>query len=201
MIFCDKPKSFPYLLIREVYDQNELTGIWQELEFLTASSKLDPPELTGQTTPETKHNHGVFVDNIYTDRKYSNILQVNRKLFSLEVTEAYESLHYTNRYKSKTNLDTTLISYYENSGYYKPHHDNAVITAISWHFRYPKAFTGGDLIFTDFDEKIEIEDNMLVMFPSCATHEVTPIVMRSDHPPMSGYGRYAISNFSQIVNK
>jgi Rps23 Pro-64 3,4-dihydroxylase Tpa1-like proline 4-hydroxylase len=201
MIICDKPKSFPYLVIRDFYTNEEQKSIWQELEFLTTSSKLDPPNLTGQKDPSMKHNHGVFIDNIYTDRKYSNILQINRKLFSPEVTKAYESLHYTNRYKSITNLDTTLVSYYENAGYYKPHHDVAVVTAISWHFRQPKAFSGGNLIFTDFNEIIEIEDNMLVMFPSCAMHEVTSIAMESYYPEMSGYGRYAISNFSQISNK
>jgi hypothetical protein len=201
MIICDKPKSFPYLIIRNFYNDQEQKSIWQELEFLTVSSKLNPPELTGQLDPTMKQNHGVFIDNIYTERKYSNILQINRKLFSQEVTEAYESLHYTNRYKSITNFDSTLVSYYENAGYYKSHKDIATITSISWHFKQPKAFSGGDLIFTDFNEKIEIENNMLVIFPSCASHEVTPISMESYYPEMSGYGRYAISNFSQIVNK
>ena len=84
--------------------------------------------------------------------------------------------------------DKTLVSYYEDGSYYKPHVDAAIMTCISYHWKEPKEFTGGDLHFGDF--KVPIENNCLLIFPSCTEHEVSPV---------SGQGRYAITQFLNFV--
>jgi hypothetical protein len=198
MDICTKEKPFPYLLIRNFYEPSDLDLIWEELKFLTHSQKLHPPELTGQPNKGMKSNKGLFLDNCYTDRDFSNILKVNRKVFSLEVLKAYGNLNYLNRHVFLINHDTTLVSYYENSNYYKSHTDNAVITAVSYFFKEPRQFEGGNLIFTEFDETVEIENNMLVIFPSFAKHEVQAITMDPSSPAFSGNGRYCISQFMSI---
>ena len=195
MIICTDPKPFPYLKIRNFYNPEELRLIWQELDFLTHYNKMNPPEQTGQKGPHMKHNVGLFLDELYRDRKYSNILGVNRKLFSEEVVNAYTSLHITYNTYRLCNFDTTLVSYYENSSYYKSHHDLAVATSVTWIFKEPKKFKGGDFIFSQFNEKIEVENNMTVIFPSCMLHEVTSIEMDISAIPYDGNGRYCLSNF------
>lgn len=200
MLVDDKDKPFPYLLIRNFYDEEELRGIWEELKFFTYKNKLLSPSKTGQTNPLAKKNSGLFLDQVFSDRRYSNILRANRKLFTSQIMKIYADLHFTYENIMQANFDTTLISYYEDTSYYKPHHDQAAITALTWFFKEPKAFTGGDLIFTKFNETIEIENNMLLIFPSVVTHEVTPVQMGSNNTKFSGLGRYCMSQFLNITS-
>lgn len=186
-----------YLRIDNFYDDNELALIWEELKFLTYSHKLNPPEKTGQTNPLMKKNRGLFLDDIYSDRNISNILKVNRKIFTKDVMKQYNDLSEMHENIFNCNQDSTLISYYENAGYYKSHSDTAVITALTWLFKEPKQFEGGDLIFTKFDEKIEVTNNTLIMFPSHFKHEVTAISMQG-YEPFSGNGRYCMSQFINV---
>jgi Rps23 Pro-64 3,4-dihydroxylase Tpa1-like proline 4-hydroxylase len=198
MDICDVEKPFPYLKIKNYFNEKELELIWEELKFLTYKEKLEPPHKTGQINPNMKNNAGLYLDNIYTNRNYSNILNVTRKTFSLEIIKSYKNLNMMNEIVLLINNDSTLVSYYENEGYYKSHSDNSVITALIWLFKEPKKFEGGDLIFTDYNEKIKIENNMFVMFPSFVKHEVTAVTMNKSIPNFSGYGRYCISQFMNI---
>lgn len=198
MLVDDKDKPFPYLLIRDFYDEEELQGIWEELKFFTYKNKLSAPNKTGQASPLAKKNSGVFLDEVFSERRYSNILRANRKVFKSHIMKMYADLHFTYENIMQVNFDTTLISYYEDSSYYKPHNDQAAITALTWFFKEPKEFTGGDLIFTKFNETIEIENNMLLIFPSVVTHEVIPVQMVTDKTKFSGHGRYCMSQFMNI---
>jgi hypothetical protein len=198
MEVCNDKKPFPYLKIRNYYTEEELKLIWRELDFLTDKNKLYPPQKTGQQKINMKHNHGVFIDEVYCDRSFSNILKVNRKTFSADIFKLYGSLHemYENIYM--INNDSTLLSYYENNGYYKSHNDVASITALQWIFKEPKKFTGGNLIFTKYNETVEIENNMMVMFPSFVKHEVTEVKMDTQYCGYKGNGRYCLSQFMNI---
>jgi Rps23 Pro-64 3,4-dihydroxylase Tpa1-like proline 4-hydroxylase len=192
-------KEGPYLLVRNFYNEEELRLIWQELDFLTYSDKLEPPSETGQPNNDMKMNKGIFLDSLYKYRSFSNILKVNRKLWCREIVEAIVNLNKIfSDYYTHTDSDNTLVSYYEQSDYYKPHHDRTITTAISWHFREPKCFDGGQLVLPDIGHTIEVENNMLIMFPSCMLHGVIPVKMKGNYEPFSGYGRYAISNFTQF---
>jgi len=188
----------PYLLIRNFYTNEEQALIWQELDFLTHKHKLQPPQATGQINAMMKKNMGVFLDNVYADRSTSNILKVNRKVFSAPVFKAYADLHPLTKCVNVVNSDSTLLSYYESTDHYKPHADQAVVTALSWHFKEPRCFDGGDLVFTDLDETIPVENNMLVMFPSCLRHGVTQVKMKDCVEPWKGFGRYCLSSFMNI---
>jgi len=187
-----------YLLVRNFYTDEEQALIWQELEFLTHKHKLQPPQATGQLNPMMKKNRGVFLDNIYADRSMSNILKVNRKIFSAPVFKAFADLHPLTKCINAVNADTTLLSYYEATDHYKPHSDTATVTALSWHFKEPRNFEGGDLVFSDLDETILVENNMLIIFPSCLRHGVTQVKMKDGVEPWKGLGRYCLSSFMNI---
>jgi hypothetical protein len=188
---------FPFLQVENFYSEEELKLIWQELDFLTDSIKLNPPEETGAAMNRNhvilKNNSGVFLDEIYKERKISNILNANRKIFSLEILDSFSELSFGYECIKHTNDDRTLISYYENNSYYKPHIDNAIYTAVTWFFKEPKCFVGGDFYFSDYDHKIEIKNNMTVIFPSFVRHSVDEVSLDENSP--IGSGRYSMTQF------
>jgi len=87
-----------------------------------------------------------------------------------------------------------MISYFENSDYYEPHHDCACITVLSWLYREPRRFSGGDLIIEN-DLKVDCLNNRTIVFPSILKHEVTKI--RMDKRDMNqNLGRFCITQFT-----
>lgn len=193
---------FPFLQIENTYSTDELELIWQELEFLNCLDKLEPPEKTGTAVEDgipLKNNSGLFLDDIYVKRNISNILTLNRRLFDPEILNVFSDLSFGYGSIKKTNDDTTLISYYENSNYYNPHEDVSMFTGVTWFFKEPKAFTGGNFYFSDYNLKIEVQNNMTVLFPSFVKHAVDEIVLKDDSLP--GHGRYCMSQFVYITNK
>lgn len=66
----------------------------------------------------------------------------------------------------------TLISLYEEGDEYKYHRDKAVLSII--YYLFDGEFTGGDFFLQHV--KVPIENNSLIIFPSCVHHCVKPIV-------------------------
>jgi hypothetical protein len=196
---------FPFLQIENLYSEDELILIWKEFDFLTHPDKLELPENTGtaldeETKVPLKKNKGLFLDNLYSSRNISNILTVTKQLFSPVILDAFAELSFGYENIKDTNKDATLLSYYENSEYYKSHKDQALYTAVSWFFKEPKSFSGGNFYFTDYGVKIEVQNNMAVIFPSFINHAVDEIVLEKNNN-LTGYGRYAISQFLYITDE
>lgn len=195
--------SKEFLVIDDFYTEDEQIDIWKELDFLTYDRKLMPPEETGtahdvDTGKPLKKNSAIFLDGIYARRELSNILNLNRKLFSQEIIDEFNGMDNCFKYIHHTNYDATLISYYEEKDYYKAHTDSSILTYLYWCHKEPKKFEGGDLILPEIDEGITYKNNRLVIFPSWRLHEVTPIKMIEEVESYSGYGRYCITNFVYI---
>lgn len=196
---------FPYIIVRDLYDSGQLESIWEELKFLGHTQKLSGPADTGSATKPMegseekkylKQNNGVWLDNVFADRKYSNILQINRKLFALREIIWMNHPHW---YFHQDGLlkDTTLISYYENTDYYHTHKDTAYFTAITWFFKEPKKFKGGNFYFDDYDIEIEVENNKMVIFPSVINHSVDELKM-SSQDLNKNLGRYSMVQFGNF---
>jgi hypothetical protein len=185
-MFFESP--VPHCIVRNYYNEKELELIFDELKFL--KGKLMPPEQTGTAVGEDgkpkKRNKGAFIDDLYTKRELSNILQLNKKIASPEIWANLDGKHWFYKYIKPSDRLTakTLLSYYEDGDYYKPHTDSAMVTAISYHWTEPKQFKGGELYFGDY--LVPIENNSLLIFPSCTEHEVKPVI---------GEGRYALTQF------
>jgi Rps23 Pro-64 3,4-dihydroxylase Tpa1-like proline 4-hydroxylase len=197
-----KVKDLPIVVIDNFYDNAACQKIWQELEFLNYDKKLEKDSSkTGSATHKLesgevvalRKNKSVFLDDVYAKREFSNILNENRKLFFPDVVLPLIKYHYFFNYFMELNYDSTLLNYYENSDFYKSHRDVAVITAITWFYKTPKKFLGGDLILEN-ELKIECGNNRTVIMPSCINHAVEPIYMEEQHLEQ-GFGRYSISQF------
>lgn len=187
-------------IIEDFYDDNELKLIWKELDYLTNTGKLLPPSKTGTSRDAKgnplKNNKGLFLDEYYTNRNFSNILNANRKIWT-SVNEDFINSNVLFRYLNSCNEDITLINYYENGDYYKQHHDMSVYTVLSYFYKEPKKFTGGNLILHDYNIEIEVKNNMVIYMPSILVHEVTPIIMENN----TGFGRYSMSQFLFVRNE
>ena len=121
----------------------------------------------------------------------SNILRENRKLWQSETVGELTKIHPFFRYLSQCNRDTTLVSYYEDSDYYLPHLDTAVVTVVSWFYKRPKKFSGGNLTI-EKELTIDCEYNRTVIFPSILYHEVATVLIDEDYRNKN-YGRYTIT--------
>ena len=195
MKFTINRDPIPYLIIEDIFSENELKLIMQELEFI--QPKLLDPSKTGSATnldgSYKKNNTGVLLDELYNFREFSDILLLNRKLFCEDVYEAAKMCHPSMQLFRTTAHDKTLISYYESGDRYDAHHDRAAATLIAWFFKEPKNFSGGDFILDEYNIKIEPKNNMAILFLSCYMHSVTEIVMKDKSIP--GSGRFSMSMF------
>jgi Rps23 Pro-64 3,4-dihydroxylase Tpa1-like proline 4-hydroxylase len=184
-------EPFPHLIIEDFYNQDELKLIWRELDFLTSPNKLMPANLNGST----EANHlSIILDQAYANRSISDILTVNRKVFSKEILDAFVSLNPLLAHINLINSDSTKIKYYENYNGYKKHQDSARFTALTYFYKEPKAFEGGDLYFNDFDYTIKLNNNMLVLFVGALWHESLPVSLKQNGY-ITGNGKYTMTQF------
>ena len=188
-----------FIYVEDVYDNDELQSIWQELDHLNCDNKLLHPNSVNSTVENNtpiKNNKSVFLEDHYKDPNLSNILSVNIKIIKSNVINQKDSWFFKDL---RFNRDSTLVSYYEGGDDYQPHKDNALVTACSWFFKEPKRFSGGDFYFVDYNTKIKVVNNTAVIFPSHIRHAVDSVNMNMNDQG-KGLGRYCISQFLEITN-
>ncbi len=198
-ILHDRPEQFPYIIIDNLYDKEELKGIWKELNFLVdklpdhVDEHLDSSAV--RDGEKLKVSKGIGLDAFYKERKSSNILNYNRKIFDVLKELRENKIGLTFFFKNlRCNYDTSQAVYYENEDHYKSHWDVAKVTCLTWLHKEPKRYTGGDLIFTDYDIKIDCIPNRCIIFPGSVKHEVTKVSMDKKYTG-KGYGRWTIVQF------
>lgn len=192
---CKEP--FEFILIDDTYTEEELRLIFAELDFWTLSGNLKEPKDTGAALENNKilkKNKGLFLDEVYSDRSYSNILKLNRKIFSIKLDKPSLIVNIL----KEANADSTLVSYYEDSDFYKSHRDGDAVTAVTYLYKQPKAFDGGDLVFPEYGYAFEPWFNRTYIFPGPINHSVDPVVMKQEDCG-KGLGRYCISNFIHVL--
>jgi len=197
-----KNEPFPYILIDDFYDQSELDGIWEELDYLCHPKRMGRSSIErGAATMEgqsLKNAWEVFLDTFFTSRDSSNILEINRKLFDKEIFKNHP--HWLFNHTDALRRDDTQILYYEDSDEYKPHRDYARLTCLTWFYREPKKFTGGNLRFPGFDMEIECKHNRVIVFPSSIHHGVDKVGMEEKDMDKK-LGRFAMSQFMACIDR
>jgi len=190
----------PYLLKRDVFSDEQLRLIFDELQFLNNSYLMQPPENTASARDHgnlIKNNKGVFLRNVYCREDASSIIRLLKDKLEQWVHE-YSEVHITNLPTAGTNELWFLVSYYENADYYKPHEDATFATALFWFNKEPQKFTGGDLTFNNTDEFIEYKNNSMIIFPGWARHSVSPVLFEGGG---DREGRYCVTVGMHIVPK
>ena len=194
---------FPHLIVDNFYNKEELELIWEELNYYTKPGKLFEAEnyggVVGYTTAKA-----ILLDSVYRDfsetkgnnyRPISNILTVNRKLFTSGVLDAFSEIHDCCILANQSNSDTTKVRYYHNGDSYDPHTDRPFqFLAFSYFYKEPKKFEGGGLYFPRYDYEIPCDNNSMIIFPGWVEHGVKEVKI-DDSDYFDGYGRYAITSF------
>lgn len=181
---------FYHTIIRDFYTEEEQIMMWQEIDFLNQPGKLLPPKYTGD--PDASQNKlGLFLDDFYgKNRQISNILTINRKIFNIFDFKNNENPFLN--YLSICDKDETMISYYSNNSYYKSHYDMFVLSSVTLFHRFPKKFSGGNLMFNEYGYIPDIKHNSMIIFPSFERHSVSRIKVEEDNYKD---GRYTINQF------
>ena len=189
-IYKDDP--FPHVLLEDFYTKGEWETAMREI--LKLDPHLLPPGMTGSARhPETgqpmKFNNGLFLNDAMPN---SEIVSLARRHIFDELVNQIDVLWWTELWR-RNNRQGWLISRYSNGQYYNAHADLSQFTFLLWLHHHPKPFTGGDLIFPDYDNyTIPCKDNTGIIFFGPTRHEV---------PPIQGNGRYTITLFTGLHGK
>lgn len=196
-------KPFPHLIIDNFYNEKELELVWEELNFYTKPGKLLEAKDYGGVVGYTNAK-ALMLDAVYKNysnnngnnyRNLSNILTVNRKLFTSGVLDAFANIHDCCCIANQSNSDTTKIRYYHNGEGYDPHTDKGFqFLGFSYFYKEPKKFTGGQLYFPKYDYEISCDNNSMIIFPGWVEHGVREVKIE-DSDYFDGWGRYAITSF------
>tara|TARA_R100000388_G_C7237798_1_gene159071 strand:+ start:24 stop:638 length:615 start_codon:yes stop_codon:yes gene_type:complete len=188
-------KPFPHLIINNFYNEDELQLIWEELKFYTKPDKFFEAKDFGGVIDKT-NSHAIILDQIYKkNRKLSNILTVNRKLFTSDALDIFAEIEDCCCIANKSNYDITKVRYYHDQEYYKPHTDKSFqFLAFSYFYKQPKKFSGGDLLFPKYNYQYPCNNNSIIIFPGWVEHGVSKITI-NDSDYYDGYGRYSITSF------
>ena len=123
---------FPLMVVENFYNEEELSLIWEELNFYTKPGKLLNAEGYGGIVDRTNAK-ALILDEIYTKqyRNVSNILTMNRKLFKCGVLDKFSEIHDCCSIANESNYDVTKVRYYHDKEYYDPHTDKGCLLYTS----------------------------------------------------------------------
>ena len=185
---------FPYTIMDGCYNEEELDIILKEFENIYDKKMMLPPWGTAAAMVKgnfLKRNIGAFVH----PNAPSEFPKLLCDISNPRLIQEHPHWFYN---KCKICAGNMLISYYDDGDYYKSHYDSATISTLTWFYKQPKRFSGGELRFKDYDLIIEAKHNRTLIFPSLHYHEVLPVKMEKGYEN-KGYGRYVISQFLNNV--
>ena len=194
-------EPFPHAIIDDFYNEEELELLWKEINYLTSPDRmvksgkdLGTAESKLSATP-LSNGYGIFLNELYKEESYSDILTITDKIFNPNLLNEISNLDYLYNDVKSLNKSSTKLRYYNDTEEYFSHVDTCRYTMISYFYKEPKCFTGGDLHFKDFDYTIEIKPNRVVFFKSCLYHASTKLVTTKEDTAFSGKGKYSITKF------
>lgn len=190
-------QPFEFLIVDDLYTDEELRLMQREMDFLQA--KMKPAKETLGAITDTgapiKQNSAIFLERVYADRTVSDILRINHKTLSPEIRAAMADLHPSYAMMHSVNTYTTLLNYYANTDSYPAHSDSSRYTAVTFFPPDPLEYTGGDFEFTEFNLTVEQKPNRMVLFPGIIKHAVTPVTL--NHPDAKG--RFSMAQFINYI--
>ena len=184
----DDKDAFPYLIIDELYNQEELSLLMNDFERIKFKDSED------DRTFSAKNEKGKVLKRARASMVYPHNFtdaEILKKVFIEKCFLEHPNWFYQHLKFQNINV---LLSYYENQDYYKKHYDAALITCLTWFHKEPKKFSGGDFKFSDYNIEIECKSNRMIVFPSMIFHEVKEIQMK-EKDCGERFGRYCFSHF------
>ena len=189
--------GFPFIIVDDLYDPEELEEMGKEMQFLHDKGVFLVPVDSYSAWDENgflKNNKCIHLDEYFAKkREKSVILAKNRKIFNENILESSENWFFANFIKT-CDYDSTLLSYYENNNYYRAHTDSAFVTGLCWFYQEPKRFKGGEFLFPDYKVDIEVVNNRMIFFPSFIKHQVIEVRLEPKYQGKN-LGRWCMTQF------
>lgn len=189
---------FPFIVADNWYSPEEEKLIWKELDFYYKPGNLEHSAKKSaiKNGVALSDNWRIYLSDVLNKEHYniSSIMDC-RKKFNYEPFKNFVKKSMPQGIQfNDTNKGSTVISYYDNNQKYDAHHDTTQFTTISWFYKEPRKFTGGDFWFTQSGVEVKCKHNRMVFFPSYYLHKVTPVLMNHQDKDQ-GLGRFSITNF------
>ena len=198
MIIQALKEPFPHLIIDEVYDNSELDLIWKEIDSVTSPYKMIPSELSGSYGKDPKTNLAIASSLSYDfkDNDNSQILSIIKKIQNhKDISNTFKSLTPLNNHVDIINFCGVKLKYYEDNSYHTSHIDSARFTVLTYFYKEPKSFDGGDLYFEEYNYIIPIKNNRSVFFNGAVKHGSSTTKMNDNKGYFTGFGKYTITQF------
>ena len=179
----------PFCLVKNFLNYEEIERVKSELA--TLKPELKGPESTGSAKDDNNNlsvkRKGLFLQDYTYLKGNSGINRIYDKVTDPYFKEKLCSKNWVFEYFNNSfSWNSTLISLYGEGDSYKYHKDSSVLSII--YYLFDGEFGGGDFLLQHV--KVPIQNNSLIIFPSCFHHAVTPV---------TGSGqRWSITNFYNI---
>jgi hypothetical protein len=190
-----------WALIDQTFSPRELETIWTAIDHIQAGGLFQTPTQTGSAVdPRTgqviKRNRSVFLDDLTPEDCPLDIRPLIASVWTnRQIVKALTGVHPCYGLLNTVNYSTSLLSYYETGESYPAHRDRSVFTVLTWLYREPRQWQGGDLKLTQFGVTHRVQNNQSMIFPGCYLHEATATQMLTNEP---GAGRYCLAQFGYV---
>jgi hypothetical protein len=172
-----KKGALDYILIKDLYNSEQLKDVNEEIKKLVlhcVPAEFNDVAIDEKTKKPLKNGESLWLNDFYFyNGNDSAILKNNKKIFNSETMKTFKEFNAHYGHFEMTNFNFTLFNLYCDQEHYKAHKDSSSLSAIT--FLKIGDFTGGDFVFPEYNEIISFEENSMVIFPGCVTHEAKPI--------------------------
>lgn len=151
---------------REVFDE---IGIYLKVNLINYDDPISGTAiLNGEHLAQEKESLYLFENSVYPKYYKKFFVEIKKMCENKSLSIYYRSLAFSNQ-------DFSWFAKCSNQHEYKSHIDFNLFTQLYYIHKEPKKFTGGDLVFDDFDYTIPYENNMMILFPGYLSHSVTKV--------------------------
>jgi hypothetical protein len=191
---------FPHVLIKNFYNEKELSLIQEEIKFLSYPNKLYKPGVHHASAKGITESRALYLEKAYAIPELSNILQVTKKTLDVPFISTIVNKWPQLLRLKYVDMIITKVRYYHNNEGYEPHTDiKHEFLSFSYFHTIPKKFSGGELYFPQYNYQIECSHNTFILFPGYVEHGVKKVSIE-DSAYWNGDGRYCLSQFMAVRN-
>jgi len=190
-----------YATIDQTFSPTELAAIWTSIDHIQSRGLFQNPTQTGsaidpRTGQMVKKNRSVFLDDLEPEDRSPDIRPVIASVWTRpQLVTSLIKIHPCFSLLNNINYSTSLLSYYESDERYPPHRDRSVFTLLTWLYREPRSWTGGDFKLNQYGLTQAVQNNQSIIFPGSYLHEATATQMTTETP---GQGRYCLAQFGYV---